>query len=50
MTSVDEIIKQHIAWIASYCACATDENWADILDRIEHQVIIAKQDAKNATD
>lgn len=41
-----EVIKQHLGWIAGYCACATDGNWRDILDRIEHQIQRAQEDAE----
>lgn len=40
-----EEIKQHLNWIGSYVACATDGNWRDILDRIEHQIRQAQADA-----
>ena len=40
-----DVIKQHLNWIASYCECATDANWRDILDKIEWQTKRALEDA-----
>ena len=41
-----ETIKQHLGWIAGYCECVNDDNWRDILDRIQHQIEKAQRDAK----
>lgn len=41
-----QVIKEHLSWITGYCACATDDNWRDILDRIQHQIEQAQRDAQ----
>ncbi len=40
------VIKQHLGWILSYATLATDDNWRDMLDRIESQIATAQRDAK----
>jgi hypothetical protein len=38
-------VREHLNWIAGYCACATDDNWRDMLHMIEEQVRRAKKTA-----
>jgi hypothetical protein len=41
-----DVIEQHLEWIKLYVESARPGNWRDMLDRIEHQIECAQEDAE----
>jgi hypothetical protein len=41
-----DVIGQHLEWIKLYVESARPGNWRDMLDRIEHQIECAQEDAE----
>lgn len=44
--TMPDVIKQHLEWIRLYVESARPGNWRDMLDRIEHQIERAQEDAE----
>jgi hypothetical protein len=41
-----DVIERHLEWIKLYVESARLGNWRDMLDRIEHQIECAQEDAE----